>query len=86
MHYFEEWLLPEERGKIPYTETMTGFVKYITETYPDNVAMSDPTKSVTYAEMGERVARRRQFLAEMGIPAGSNIGLFDVNSIDEVEW
>ncbi len=86
MHYFEEWLLPEERGLIPYTETMTGFVKFITEKYPDHVALSDPTKSVTYAEMGERIARRRQFLAEMEIPAGSNIGLFDVNSIDEVEW
>ena len=86
LHYFEEWTLPEERGSIPYFDTLNGYLTFITEKYPDNTALSDSTRSVTYAGMGENIARKRGFLKQQGLSGGGNIGLFDVNSIDEVEW
>ncbi len=86
MHYFEEWTLPEERGSIPYFETLPEYLDFITSKYPDQTALSDAARSVTYAQMGERIARKRGFLKQQGLAGGGNIGLLDVNSIDEVEW
>ncbi len=86
MHYFEEWTLPEERGSIPYFETLPEYLDFILNRYADLTALSDPARSFTYAQMGERIARKRGFLREQGLDGGGNIGLLDVNSIEEVEW
>ena len=86
MHYFEEWTLPEERGTIPYFETLPEYLEFIVGKYADQTALSDPERSFTYAQMGERIARKRGFLKQQGLAGGGNIGLLDVNSIDAVEW
>ena len=86
MHYFEEWTLPEERGTIPYFETISEYLEFITDKFADNTALSDSERAFTYRQMGERVARKRAFLAGLQLPGSGNIGLLDVNSIDLVEW
>ena len=86
MGYFEDHLLPSEREAIPYIPVITEYLNFITEKYGDQIALSDPDQSVRYSELADRVARRRQALRALNLPAHGNIGLFDVNSIAEVEW
>ena len=86
MGYFEDHLLPSEKNAIPYIPVMTDFLDFIVGKYGDQVALSDPDQAVRYSELADRVARRRQVLRGLNLPSGGNIGLFDVNSIDQVEW
>ena len=86
MNYFEAHMLPEERGKIPYFETIDGFVDFISGQYGDQPALSDTQRTVSFRELGQHVARRRHLLLSMGLPKGSNVGLFDINSVDLAEW
>lgn len=86
MNYFEEHLLPEERDAIPYFPTMPEYLGFIVKKYADQTALSDAEKSVSYRELGERVAKRRAVLCAMNLPERGNIGLYDINSMEEVEW
>ena len=86
MGYFEDHLLPSEKNAIPYIPVMTEYLDFICEKYSGQIALSDPEQAVGYSELADRVARRRQVLCRMNLPAHGNIGLFDVNSIAEVEW
>ena len=86
MGYFEDHLLPSEREAIPYIPVITEYLNFITEKYGDQIALSDPDQTVRYSELADRVARRRQALRALNLPVHGNIGLFDVNSIAEVEW
>ena len=85
MNYFEQRLLPEERGVIPYLPTMPEFIDFLNR-YEDAVALSDSERQVTFTELTKHVAIRRGMLARKGIAPGSNIGLIGKNSIDEAEW
>ena len=83
--YFFNMLPKEEFERIPYLPTMGQFVDWFTKEYADNPAISDQTNTITYKELGERVARRRAFIAGLGLPKGSHIAVFDRNSQDAIE-
>ena len=86
MGYFEDHLLPSEKNAIPYIPVMTEYLDFICGKYGSQIALSDPEQTVRYDELADRVARRRQVLRRLNLPSEGNIGLFDVNSIAEVEW
>ncbi len=86
MNYFLGNMLPEERNALPDLRTTAAFVSWITERYGDQPALSNEKESVTYRELRQRVAGKRHLLARMGMPNGTNVGLLDVNSVEEVEW
>ncbi|MBR3653754.1 MAG: AMP-binding protein [Bacteroidales bacterium] len=86
MNYFIEHMLPEERELIPWLPTTAAFTDWICEKYADSVALSDPDRKLTYAELGQLVARKRRLLSDRCVPAASNVGLLGVNSIDEAAW
>ena len=78
MNYFEQHLLPEERNSIPFD--------FISKQYGKQIALSDENQEIRYDYLEQRIACRRHKLQSMNLKAGTNIGLYDVNSIDEVEW
>ena len=86
MNYFEQHLLPEERNSIPYLSTTVHLLDFISKQYGVQIALSDESQEIRYAFLEQRIACRRHKLQSMNLKAGTNIGLYDVNSIDEVEW
>ena len=79
-------MLPkEEFERIPYLPTMGQFVDWFTKEFADNPAISDLANTITYKELGERVARRRAFINGLGLPKGAHIAIFDRNSQDAIE-
>jgi len=83
--YFYNMLPKEEFERLPYFPTMGQFVDWFTKEYADSPAISNQVDTITYKELGERVARRRAFLESLGLPKGSHIAIFDKNSQDAIE-
>ena len=86
MQYFIGKLLPEERGSIPYLPTTADLLKFLEEKYPEQTALSDTNRTVTYRELVQHAGCRRSLLAKRGIQPGTNIGILGRNSIEAVEW
>ena len=84
-NYFHDMLPKEEFERIPYLPTMGEFVNWFTKEYADSPALSDQTNTITYKELGQRVARRRALINSLGLPKGAHIAIFDRNSQDAVE-
>jgi len=84
-NYFHDMLPKEEFERIPYLPTMGEFVNWFTREFADMPAVSDQTNTITYAEFGKRVARRRAFINGLGLPKGAHIAIMDRNSQDAVE-
>ena len=83
--YFRNLLPADEFTQLHYFPTMPEFVEWMTGKYTDNPALSDTVHTVTYRELGERVARRRAFIESLGLPKGAHIAIFDRNSQDAIE-
>ena len=84
-NYFFDMIPKEEFERIPYLPTMGEFVNWFTKEYADMPALSDQTNTITYKELGVRVAHRRAYIEGLGLPKGSHIGIFDRNSQDAIE-
>ena len=84
-NYFYDMLPREEFERIPYLPTMGEFVNWFTKEYADMPALSDQTNTITYKELGQRVARRRAYIESLGLPKGAHIGVLDRNSQDAIE-
>ena len=84
-NYFHDMLPKEEFERIPYLPTMGRFTDWFTKEYADLPAVSDQVNTITYRELGERVARRRAFIYGLGLPKGAHIAIFDRNSQDAIE-
>ncbi len=83
--YFHNMLPKEEFESIPYLPTMGQFVDWFPKQYADKPALSDQTNTITYEELGKRIARRRAFIGGLGLPKGAHIAIWDRNSQDAVE-
>lgn len=83
--YFFNMLPKEEFERIPYLPTMGQFVDWFTKEFADMPALSDTVNTITYKELGQRVARRRAFINGLGLPKGAHIAIFDRNSQDAIE-
>ena len=83
--YFYNMLPKEELERIPYLPTMGEFVNWFTKEYADMPALSDTVNTITYKELGERVARRRAFINGLDLPKGAHIAVWDRNSQDAIE-
>lgn len=84
-NYFYDMLPKEEFERIPYLPTMGEFVDWFTKEYAASPALSDQTNTITYKELGERVARRRAYIKSLGLKKGAHIAIFDKNSQDAIE-
>ena len=84
-NYFYDMLPKEEFERIPYLPTMGQFVNWFTKEFASMPAISDLVNTITYEELGKRVARRRAYIEGLGLPKGAHIGIFDRNSQDAIE-
>ena len=84
-NYFYDMVPREEMERMPYFPTMGEFVAWMEKEYADMPAISDLAHTITYKELGERVARRRAFLETLGLPKGAHVAIFDRNSQDAIE-
>ena len=84
-NYFENLLPREELERLPYFPTMGEFVNWFTREYAASPAISDQTNTITYQELGHRVARRRAYIESLGLPRGAHIAILDRNSQDAIE-
>ena len=83
--YFYNMLPKEEFEQLSYLPTMGEFVNWFTDKYADSPALSDQVNTITYRELGHRVARRRAFLNGLGLKKGAHVAIFDRNSQDAIE-
>ena len=83
--YFYNMLPKEEFERIPFLPTMGQFVDWFTKEYAALPALSNQTDTITYEELGKRVARRRAFINSLGLPKGAHIAIWDRNSQDAIE-
>ncbi len=84
-NYFHDMLPREEFERIPYLPTMGAFTDWFTREYADSPAICDHTDTITYKELGRRVACRRAFIGSLSLPKGAHIAILDRNSQDAVE-
>ena len=84
-NYFHDMLPREEFERLPYFPTVGEFVAWMEKVFADMPALSDLAHTITYKELGERVARRRAFIEGLGLPKGAHIAIFDRNSQDAIE-
>ena len=84
-NYFYDMVAAEDMQQLHYIPTVPEFITWIEEKYADRPAVSDLAHTITYAELGERVARRRAFIYGLGLPKGAHIAIFDRNSQDAIE-
>ena len=84
-NYFYNMVDAQDLQRLHYLPTMGEFVEWIEKEYADSPAISHNGQVYTYKEMCGRVARRRAYIASLGLPAGSHIAVLDRNSLDAIE-
>ena len=84
-NYFYDMVAAEDMRQLHYIPTVPEFVNWIEEKYADLPAISDLAHTLNYKEMCERIARRRAFIAGLGLPKGAHIAILDRNSQDAIE-
>ena len=76
---------PQDLEKLPYIPTICGLLEKCARDYGDLPAISNKKETYTYAQLCDRVAKRRGFLYAQGFPEGAKIGVMSRNSIDGME-
>lgn len=84
-NYFYSLLPEEEMSQLSYIPTVPEFVTWISSKWGDNPALSDTVVTYSYSEMGERIARRRGYLANLNLKKGDKVAIWERSSIDAVE-
>ena len=78
---FAKYTSHETFEKIVDYKSVSEMWAHSVATYPDNIALID-TREITYRELDCEVAEFRTVLAEAGIKAGDNVGVYSPNSIE----
>lgn len=84
-NYFYSMLPEGEMSQLSYIPTVPEFVTWISSKWGDNPALSDTVVTYSYSEMGERIARRRGYLANLNLKKGDKVAIWERSSIDAVE-
>ncbi len=84
-NYFYDLIPADELAQLKYIPTIPEFVTWMEEKWADRPAVSDTVVTYTYAQMCERIARRRAFLNGLGLQKGDKVAILEKTSIDAVE-
>lgn len=84
-NYFYDMIPKEELEQVAYIPTVPEFLDWIQAKWSDKKAISDTTVTYTYAQMCDRIARRRAFLKDLGLKKGDKVAIWEKSSIDAVE-
>lgn len=83
--YFPSLLIPSELAQLHYIPTIPEFVLWMEQQYGPLTALEDGDTKVTYQELCDAIARRRAFIASLGLDKDAKIGIFDLNSRNAIE-
>lgn len=83
--YFYDMIPAEELSQVEYIPTVPQFVTWIENKWGEMPALSNCNQTYSYAQMCERIARRRAYLYSLGLEKGSKIAIWEKTSIDAVE-
>ncbi|MFI6870511.1 acyl-CoA synthetase [Nocardia sp. NPDC050406] len=67
------------------SHNIADLVEHAIDLMPDNVALVDDTRSVTYAELEARANQLAHYLREQGVQPGDKVGIYSRNTIEAVE-
>lgn len=84
--YFEDILSDELKKEFEYLPTTVQLMEKAVAHFTDHPAITDLKTTVTYRELYDRVACRRAYLTEKGVPEGGHVGVMCRNNIDAAEW
>lgn len=84
-NYFYDMIPEEEFAKLSYLPTIPQLLEKIKNDYGDKPAVSDMQTTITYNQLYQRVACRRQFIESQGLSKGAKIAVFDANSMNAIE-
>lgn len=84
--YFWGRVSEEDRAKLPYMPTICDLLEKGKRDYGECEAVGNDEVKYTYNELYARVARRRDFLFNLGLTEGAKVAVMSRNSIDSMEW
>lgn len=84
--YFYGRATKEEQDILSYVPTFPEFLEKINNLYPDKECLGNTVVKYTYNEVYKRVARRRQYLYDIGLEAGDKVAVMARNCVDAMEW
>lgn len=84
-NYFESMLPPEELAQVHYIPTISEFTDWIAEKWSGLPALSDLTRTITYAQMSSDIARKRTVLNNLGLAKGDRVAIMDNTTPELVE-
>ncbi|WP_306363732.1 acyl-CoA synthetase [Nocardia sp. CC227C] len=67
------------------SHNIADLVEHAIDLMPDNVALVDDTRSVTYAELEGRANQLAHYLREQGVQPGDKVGIYSRNTIEAIE-
>ena len=83
--YFEKLIEPEILTKLPRYDTFCELLEMCKNDYADLPAISDMVNTITYGELYDRIACRRNFLYRNGFKKGDIIAVLAPNSMYSME-
>lgn len=83
--YFTDAHELHEKEAPEYCSTVPALLEFCERTYGEKPALQGIMETISYRMLSSRVARRRAFLYETGIPTGETIGVIGNNTIDTME-
>lgn len=84
-NYFYDMIPADELARLSYVPTVCDLLEKMSVDYANAPALSNVQTTLTYAQLVERVGKRRETIASLGLKPGAKIAIFDRNSIDAVE-
>lgn len=84
--YFPGRVSDEDRERLAYMPTICDLLEKIKKDYGELEAVGNDEVKYTYNELYSRVARRRDFLYNLGLSDGAKVAVMSRNSIDSMEW
>ena len=83
-NYFYDMIPAEELAVYKYIPTMSEFLEKI-RSYGDNPAVTEGEKTLSYSQLCDEVALRRDYIYSLNLPKGSHIAILDANSLNAIE-
>ena len=83
--YFYDVMKKEDLERLPYLPTIADLMEKCKKDYETYPAISDKKTTYTYGELYHRVARRRSYLASLGLKPGDRVAVMGKNTLDTME-
>lgn len=84
--YFYGTATPEEQEKLAYVPTFPELLEKMNRLYADLDCFGNTEVTYKYSEVYSRVAKRRQFLYDLGLKEGDKVAVMARNCVDAMEW